>query len=215
MKLEIKFQDSYSRGQLLLRSFFGFFYIILPHIFLLMFLQIWSSILTFIAFWSILFTGRYPKSFFDFQVKLLRWNMRVNARIYNLSDGYPKFGLNAEDPLVILEVSYPEKLSRIMVLVKAVFGIFYVLIPHMIVLMFVSIAANFLLIANWFIILFTGKSDLSFHNFLVGTLRWTTKINLYLGFMTDTYPPFRISPLPEEVFPQSTNSEYNKDEYTS
>jgi len=215
MILEIKFQENYSRGQLLLRSFFGWLYIVIPHIFLLMFLQIWSSILTFIAFWSILFTGRYPKSFFDFQVKLLRWNMRVNARIYNLSDGYPKFGLNAVDPNIILEVPYPEKLSRIMVLVKLLFGIFYVLIPHMIVLMFVSLAANFLLIANWFIILFTGKSDLSFHTFLVGTLRWSTKINLYMGFMTDTYPPFRISPLPEEVIPGLTTSEYNQNEYTS
>ncbi|MGB0392197.1 MAG: hypothetical protein ACPGD5_11555, partial [Salibacteraceae bacterium] len=82
MKLTITHQETYSRGELLLRSFFGIFYIILPHIFLLLFIQLWGSILQFISFWVILFTGRYPQSYFEFQVKALRWNLRVNARVY-------------------------------------------------------------------------------------------------------------------------------------
>src|ERR1700679_2492188 len=91
MKLSITHQDSYSRGQLLLRTFFGFIYITLPHIFFLMIFEIWSAILTFVSFWVILFTGRYPESFFEYQVKMTRWNIRLNARRYNLSDGYPDF----------------------------------------------------------------------------------------------------------------------------
>jgi len=60
MTLNITLQEEYSRGELLLRSFFGFIYILLPHAFLLAFFGIWGSILGFIAFWLILFTGRYP-----------------------------------------------------------------------------------------------------------------------------------------------------------
>ena len=97
MKLTIKHQDSYSRGELLLRAFFGIFYIALPHGFILMFLGLWGAILGFISWWVILFTGRYPQSFFEFQVKLIRWRIRVNARMLNLVDGYPAFGLNATD----------------------------------------------------------------------------------------------------------------------
>ena len=56
-----------------------------------LFLGKWGSILSAIAFWVILFTGRYPKSMFEYQVQLLRWQLRLNARKYNLSDDYPPF----------------------------------------------------------------------------------------------------------------------------
>jgi len=157
MIFEIKHQEQYSRGELLLRSFFGYFYIVIPHLFLLTFLSIWASIITFIAFWSILFTGRYPQSFFEYQVKLMRWNLRVNARIYNLSDGYPPFGLSAEDDAVTFEMPYPESLSRGLCLVKMLFGYFYVIIPHGIVLYFRMIAMMFLQFIAWWAVLFTGE----------------------------------------------------------
>lgn len=107
MKLKVKHQESYSRLELLLRFFFGFFYIIIPHAFLLIFVGIWAAILRFIAFWVVLFTGKYPKSMFEFQVGLLRWNLRLSARIYNVSDGYPAFGIKGTDEYTQFEVEYP------------------------------------------------------------------------------------------------------------
>ena len=73
MFFRIRHKEMYSRGELLLRSFFGLFYIAIPHLFLLLFLAIWNSILNFINFWIILFTGKYHESFFDFQLKFLKW----------------------------------------------------------------------------------------------------------------------------------------------
>ena len=61
MKLTIKHQEKYSRGELLLRTIFGALYIYLPHGFILMFVGLWGGILQFVAFWVILFTGRYPQ----------------------------------------------------------------------------------------------------------------------------------------------------------
>jgi len=107
MKLKINYQESYSRGELLLRTFFGWAYILLPHAFLMLFANLWSSILSFITFWIILFTGRYPQSFFDFQLGLMRWGLRVNARVFNIADGYPAFGVNGTDEHSSLDVSYP------------------------------------------------------------------------------------------------------------
>ena len=72
MKLSISHQEHYSRCELLLRSIFGLIYIVLSHTFILFFLGIWGSILSVIAFWVILFTGRYPESMFEYQVQLLR-----------------------------------------------------------------------------------------------------------------------------------------------
>jgi hypothetical protein len=108
MKLSIVHQESYSRLELILRTLFGAFYIILPHFLI----SLWGIILSFIAFWVVLFTGRYPESMFEYQVQLLRWQIRVNARMSNLADDYPSFGLTAKDDHVSLEVPYPESISR-------------------------------------------------------------------------------------------------------
>ena len=191
MTFEVTRQESYSRGELLLRSIFGWFYILLPHTFLLLFLGIWSSILSFISFLIVLFTGSYPESFFDYQVKLMRWYTRLNLRIYNLSDGYPAFGLDAEDEAFKLDVPYPESLSRVTLLVKFFFGMLYVILPHMFILYFRFLWMYILIFLAWWVVLFTGSYPESWHKFNVGTLRWMLRVNLYYPlYMTDTYPPF-------------------------
>lgn len=193
MIYDIKHAEKQSRGELLLRFFFGWLYIYIPHAFVLLFLGLWGAILGFISFWIILFTGRYPESFFEFQVKLIRWNARVSARQLNLIDGYPAFGLDVVDPPVVVEIPYPQQLSRGMLLVKFFFGWLYVIIPHAFVLFFLSIGVWFILFIGWWIILFTGQLPIGMHNFLVGFLRWNQRVNLYMANMTDEYPPFSLS----------------------
>ena len=190
LKLTIKHQESYSRGELLLRTFFGAIYILFPHVFLMMFCQIWAGILSFISWWVVLFTGRYPQSFFEYQVKMIRWNVRVNARNMNLTDGYPSFFPSGTDDLTSFEMDYPEKLSRGLLLARAFFGFFYILIPHGFMLIFRAIAAAVLRFLAWWVILFTGKYPQGWHDFQVGTLRWGIRVNAYYSFLTDTYPPF-------------------------
>lgn len=190
MKLTVRHQESYSRGELLLRSFFGFLYIGFPHTFLLAFFGLWGSILGFIAFWSILFTGRYPESFFEYQVKLQRWSLRVNARMFNLCDDYPAFGLDSTDDHTSFEMEYPGEMSRGTLLLKTFFGWLYVLIPHGLALYLRYIASMFVSFLAWWVVLFTGSFPEGWHRFQVGTLRWAARVNLYIGNMTDEYPPF-------------------------
>lgn len=192
MTFNIKHAESLSRGELLLRSFFGWLYIFIPHAFVLFFLGLWGAILGFISWWIILFTGRYPQSFFEYQVDLIRWRTRLSARQFNLADGYPAFGLSSVDPVIQVEVPYPQSLSRGMLLVKLFFGFFFVLIPHGIVLYLLAIAVLFVNFIGWWIILFTGKLPVDLHDFIVGFLRWSTRVNLYMGNMTDEYPPFSL-----------------------
>ena len=190
MKLTVVYQDHYSCSELLLRSIFGIFYIILPHLFLLIFMGLWGSILSFIALITILFTGRYPQSMFEYQVQLLKWQLRLSARLQNLSDGYPSFGLNGTDEYTSLEVEYPETISRGTTLLRLFFGIFYVILPHGFILYFRTLWGIILQIYAWFSVLFTAKFPESAHAFLVGTLRWNYRVSLYMGNMTDVYPPF-------------------------
>lgn len=194
MTLEIKHQESYSRGELLLRTFFGAIYIAIPHFIVLIFISLAGSVLNFLAWWAILFTGRYPQSWFEFQVKQMRWGLRVTSRLYNLSDGYPAFGLNAADDRVTFEVEYPEHISRGLLLARTFFGWIYVLIPHGIILGLMSYAVFFILFLNWWIVLFTGKIPHSLFDFVLRFLRWSYRVQLYMSYMTDQYPPFHGNP---------------------
>lgn len=187
---DVVHQDNYSRGELLLRTLFGQIYILIPHGFLLFFMGIGSFVLSVISWWAVLFTGQYPRAFFDYQVNLLRWRMRVSARLLNLADGYPPFGMDASDPKLVLHIVYPAKLDQGLLLLRLFFQAIYVYIPHGFCLFFRAIAMVFVAFLAWWAVLFTGKYPKGMHDFVVGTLRWGIRVNMYVAFLTDKYPPF-------------------------
>lgn len=187
---DIVHQDKYSRGQLLLRTFFGQIYILIPHGFLLFFIAIGSAFLSFLSWWAVLFTGKYPRSFFDYQVSFIRWAARVQARMLHLADGYPAFGMAGEDNNVVMHIAYPEKLSQGLLLLRLFFQFFYVLIPHGICLIGRAIVTPFIIFIAWWVVLFTAQYPKGMHQFMVGTIRWATRVRLYSSFLTDKYPPF-------------------------
>lgn len=193
MKIGIKHQESYSRGELLLRTLFGGFYIALPHAFLLVFVSIASMFVGIINFWTILITGKMKRSMFDFQLNVMRWSLRVNARLMNLSDGYPHFGMTHNDQHVMLEVEYPEESNRISVLLRALFGVWYVMLPHAFILVFLQIGAMFVRIIAFWVVLITGKYPKGMHDYMVGVIRWNIRVNLFMSYLTDVYPPFSSS----------------------
>ena len=83
-------QVRFSRVHGILR-FFSLIYVGIPHGICLLFRQIAGIILFVVAFFAVLFTGKYPKGMHDFQVGNFRWGMRVMAYITMLSDRYPPF----------------------------------------------------------------------------------------------------------------------------
>jgi hypothetical protein len=194
MTLTITHQEKYSRGQLILRLLFGWLYIAIPHAFLLGVVGIWSAILSFVTFWVVLFTGRFPESMFTFQIGFQNWSLRVNASLNNLVDGYPEFFPGVKGDRVSLEVPRPEKVNQGLVILRLLFGAIYVGIPHGVCVIGRLIATAVLQFLAWWAVLFTGRYPERWHAFNVGTQRWTTRITLYLGYFTDTYPPFSGKP---------------------
>lgn len=190
MKVGIKHQERYSRGSLILRSLFGGLYIALPHGFLLIFMSMASSVVGIINFWSILITGKMIRPMFDFQLNLMRWSLRVNARMMNLCDGYPAFGMAHNDTDVVLDIEYPKTSNRVSVLLRAMFGLFYVLLPHAFILFFMQIGAIFVRMIAFWAVLFTGKYPQGMHAYMVGVIRWNVRVNAFMSYLTDTYPPF-------------------------
>jgi len=128
----------------------------------------------------------------------MRWDLRLNAVLFNLCDAYPPFGLDAAYPDVEFDVEYSDRVSRSDVLVRFLFGAFYIVLPHVFLLIFRSIATQILVFLSWWTVLFTGQYPKSWFDFNVGTLRWSARVNCYLLFLTHEYPPFTGQDLAKE-----------------
>lgn len=192
VKFSIEYPESLSRGILLLKTFFGAIYVGIPHGIILIFYGIAVSVVTFLSWWAILFTGAYPRGFFDFVIKYMRWAIRVNAYTTLLTDAYPPFNgnENVEGSPVTFSIEYPESLSRGLLLLKTFFGAIYVGIPHGIILMFYAIAVSVVMFISWWAILFTGKYPRGMFDFVVKYWRWALRVSAYMSYFTDVYPPF-------------------------
>ena len=91
VNVTVEYPERLSRGILLLKVFFGWLYVGIPHGIVLWLYGIVVGVVTFFAFWAILFTGRYPRGMFDFVVGYIRWSTRVEAYLWLLCDEYPPF----------------------------------------------------------------------------------------------------------------------------
>ena len=172
----------------------------IPHYIILAFLWIAFIVVCIIAFFAILFTAKYPRGLFDFNAGVLRWTWRVGFYSYQAlgTDKYPPFSLAPDDSYPAdLEIPYPERLSRGLVLIKW----WLLAIPHyIIVAIFQGGGADrggpglvfILAIFAAVVLLFTGKYHGDIFKLVVGLNRWSYRVAAYAALMTDKYPPFRL-----------------------
>jgi hypothetical protein len=165
---------------------------LIPHYIALYFLGIAAFVVTVIAFFSILFTGKYPRSLFDFAVGYWRWSWRVGFYGYSAlgTDMYPPFTLDKAQYPADIDIQYPEKLSQGLVLVKW----WLLAIPHYFIIYALNIVQEVLLLVIAIILLFTGQYPPDLFKFIMGINRWVYRVYAYAFLMTDEYPPFRFEP---------------------
>jgi hypothetical protein len=184
--------------------------LVIPHVIVLVFLWIAFVVTTIVAFFAILFTGRYPRGIFDFNLGVMRWTWRVGFYSYEAlgTDRYPPFTLaDVPDYPARLDVAYPESLSRGLVLVKS----WLLAIPHLIIVAILSGGGwgvwsgadegvmwssggliGLLVFISGVALLFTGRYIASLFDLVMGLDRWVYRVCAYVALMTDAYPPFRL-----------------------
>ncbi|MEO8458427.1 MAG: DUF4389 domain-containing protein [Chloroflexota bacterium] len=184
IRFDVQYQENHSRLLLFVRWILA-----IPHFLILYALGSVASIITFIAFFAILFTKKYPRGLFDFVVNIHRWQANVNAYLGMLRDEYPPFSWDAGQYPITYEADYPETMARFAPLYKWLLAI-----PNIVVFFLFAIVAIVLWVVAWFAILFTGKFPKGIFDFLVKVHRWGLRLNAYVYLLTDTYPPFNGNP---------------------
>jgi hypothetical protein len=182
--------------------------LVIPHVIALALLWLATTVLTVVAGFAILFTGRYPRSIFNFNLGVMRWTWRVSY--YAISgfgtDRYPPFSLRP-DPNYPADftVDYPERLSRRLVLVKW----WLLALPHYLV---VGVFAGgwgvgwtggwrlaggsglIAMLAMVAMVITVVKHNYppALFDFIMGMNRWCFRVLAYTALMRDEYPPFRF-----------------------
>jgi hypothetical protein len=208
VRLDARLDAPLSRWMWLVKWFLA-----IPHVIVLVLLWLAVLPLTAVAGVAILFTGRYPRAIFDFNVGVFRWTWRVGYYAFSAlgTDRYPPFSLDPDPAYPAdLAVPYPQRLSRGLVLVKW----WLLAIPHyLIVALFVggwagwtggaadgggwrySVAGGLiglLVIVAMVVLLFTGRYPQPVFDFVLGMDRWAYRVLAYAALMRDEYPPFRL-----------------------
>jgi hypothetical protein len=165
-------------------------FLLVPHFVVLLFLFLGFALAWAISLFAILFTGRYPRRLFDFNLGVLRWTWRVGFYGYGAlaTDRYPPFTLRAVDYPADLAVPYPEKLSRGLVLIK---WWLLALPQYTVVYMFSSLI--FLLAGFGATAVFlTERYPGDLFDLVLDMNRWVYRVAAYAALMTDRYPPFYL-----------------------
>ena len=212
VRIEARLDEPLSRGLWLVKWLLA-----LPHWFVLVFLWLAFAVTTVLAFFALLFTGRYPRGIFGFNVGVLRWSWRVSYYATSAigTDRYPPFTLDdVPDYPARLEIDYPETHRRGLPLI----GWWLVGIPQYAIAGMIGSGTGFGWSgSHWFfnmpsvigvlvvvagVLLLIGRGyPAGVYELLMGFNRWSIRVLAYGAFLTPEYPPFRLDQGGEEPLP--------------
>ena len=180
VRFDVEYPEKLSRLSALARLILA-----IPQLLIIYALGTVVGIITFIAWFAILFTRRYPKGLFELVVGFNRWIANVYAYTALLRDEYPPFSTDPGRYAVTYDVDYPEKLSRWLIFVK-----WFLALLHQIALYILGFVALVAEIIAWFAIIITGRFPRGLFNYVVGVMRWYLRVSAYTSLMSDKFPPY-------------------------
>jgi hypothetical protein len=165
-----------------------------PHLVVLNALSSLRGILSFIGAVVVVFTGRIPRPLFDMITMTYRYEWRVLSYTVFFDDDYPVFEFmpaaddDGHQPHSTLAIEYPQQLNRWKPLYKWLLAI-----PHYVVCIALAIASIATALWSALMVIVTGRYPEGARRFLVRSYRYSLRVQIYVGPLTDQYPPFRIA----------------------
>jgi hypothetical protein len=178
--------------------------LLIPHYICLLLLFVTLVLTTIAAFFVLLFTGRYPRGLFDWNVGILRWAWRVAFYGYSAlgTDRYPPFTMGeAPDYPARLEIDYPEQQRRGLPLI----GWWLIGIPQYVIAGLLSGGGvgwgrygggvvGVLVLVVGLLLLFKNRYPREVFDVMMGFNRWVVRVAAYFLLLRPEYPPFRVDP---------------------
>jgi Domain of unknown function (DUF4389) len=167
----------------------------IPHLMIAWALRFLRQALTLISFFTVLFTQRIPRPVFNAIVMTYRYEWRAMSYAFFMHEDYPPFDfdLTSDDdevePHTSLRLTYPEHLERWKPLYK-----WFLATPHYVVVVALAVVAGLGVFVGFFAVLVTGQYPAGIRDFLVNAYRYALRVEAYVGFLTDRYPPFNLKP---------------------
>jgi hypothetical protein len=165
----------------------------IPHLLIAWALRTLRQVLTLISFFTVLFTTQIPRPLFDAIVMTYRYEWRAMSYALFMHKDYPPFDFDLSwdddgvEPHTSLRLAYPEHLERWKPLYK-----WFLAIPQYVVLAALCIAACVGVVMGFLAVLVTGEYPEGIRTFLVSAYRYALRVEAYVGFLTDGYPPFSL-----------------------
>ena len=182
VSFEVAYPERLSRGLIFVK-----WLLVIPHVLAVWLLTYALYILTALAWFGVLFTGRYPKAFFEFTSGILRWQANAFAYAGLMRDEYPPFSWEQGPYPLALDIERMARQSRVRLFIRA-----FAIIPHFIVFWFLGLASFVTTVIAWFAILLSGRYPRGLFRFNVGVMRCWSRQQAYLFLLRDEYPPYGI-----------------------
>jgi Domain of unknown function (DUF4389) len=186
MPYPVTFRADYVEKRSRLTTFFRLI-LAIPHFIVVVFYFLAAEIVVIIAWFALLFTGRYPQGMYDFVAGALRYQTRVYGYASLLTDEYPPFSGDPATPYPVdLSIGPPKaEYSRLKVLFRLILGI-----PVLIVQYAMQIVAQVGAFLAWWAIVFLGRQPKGLQDMIVLGLSYQQRSTAYFTLITEDWPPF-------------------------
>lgn len=182
----VTFESDYVEPRSRLTTFLRLL-LVIPQAIVLAFYGIAVFVVVAIAWFALLFTGRWPAGMYDFTAGFMRYYTRVHAYTFLLVDPYPPFSAGEEPGYPVrLHVGPPlAQYNRLKVLLR----IFYAIPPYLIVYV-MNVVLQLAAIASWIVIVVTGRQPKGLQDVLGLAVSYQARAGALFLLLTETYPPF-------------------------
>jgi hypothetical protein len=182
----VTFKADYVEKRSRLTTFFRLL-LAIPHVIFLYFYGLAAGVVVIIAWFALLFTGRYPQGMYDFVAGSLRYSTRVYGYLWLLTDEYPPFSGSAGTPYPVdLNIGPPKsEYSRLKVLFRIILAI-----PVLIIHYAMQIVAEVGALIAWFAIVALGRQPKGLQDMIVLGTSYQQRAYAYLALITEDWPPF-------------------------
>jgi hypothetical protein len=186
----VTFEADYVEKRSRLSTFFRWF-LAIPHCAVVSVWGVAAFCAIVIAWFALIFTGRWPRGLFDFTAAFARYSTAVNGYLYLLTDAYPPFSGNTGRYPVRLGVGEPKSgYSRMKAALRLLLAV-----PPMLIAYAMNMVAGVGSFISWFAIVLTGKQPRGLQDMTALGLSYQQRAGAYLALLTEDWPPF-TSPQP-------------------